>query len=147
MYRWQNHVDLSSFIAQLHMKIGKLFSSCNPRELPLCVSLSFLPSAKIYGYGHCFCRGSFVPGGCRCLPHTEIKPQDSHTIREAKDCGLWTLETQYWRLVINTVEVFCEVKGILKMAGFFSIQYGRFNQHPFGCVIRTPPLDLLGLKL
>jgi len=90
VYRWKNHVDLSSLIAQLHLKICTLFSSCNPRELPLCVFLPFLPSAKIYGYVHCFCSGSFVPGGCRCLPHTEIKLQDSHTVH-MRSQGLWAL--------------------------------------------------------
>lgn len=101
---------LTSLTAQLHLKICMLFSSCNPRELPLCVSLSFLPSGRIYGYGHCFCRGNFVQGGCRCLPHTKIKLQDSHTAQEKprtvgslmRGC---ILETRCQKLLVYTVKV------------------------------------------
>lgn len=93
-----------------------LFSSCNPKELPLCVSLAFLPSGKIYGYGHCFCWGAFVPGGCRWLPHTKIELQDSHTIHEKprilgclmRGCILETLSRS---LLIYTVEVFSPSNG------------------------------------
>lgn len=123
VYRWQNHADLSSFMAQLHVKICTLFSSCNPRELPLCVSLSFLPSGKIYGYGQCFCWSTFVPGLCRCLPHTKIKLQDSHTSHEKpRIVGFLmrgsTLETLYQRCLIYTAEVLSMFKviGILEIS-------------------------------
>lgn len=44
--RWQCHVDLSSLMVQLHLKICKLFSKSEPNGAPsLCVSLSLFPSS------------------------------------------------------------------------------------------------------
>lgn len=89
VYRWRSPANLSSLIARPHLKICKLFSSWSPRERPLCVSLSFLPSGKDLWLWVQFLQGQLCSRSLSMsATHFDKAPGFPHYTWAAEGCGL-----------------------------------------------------------